>query len=462
MRAGIVGGGAAGLAAAYDLAKEGHEVVVHERAPFLGGQASTFDVGGAQLERGYHHLFKSDTDILELAEEIGLGDRVRWVPSSVGTLAGGRIYDFVTPLDLLRFKPISLVDRVRLGLSTLQTRRISNWRALESHTAAEWLRRKAGQGAYEAFWGPMLRGKFGEHFQEVGMAWVWGKVHTRFASRDKGMAREVLGYPVGSFGEIFDRLRVEIEKRGGRIQTASAVTGILEEGGRATGLRTEPRPSTWESPQALNAPEPEEAGADIGGGSGTVEQFDAIVATTPSYTLLRLAPGLPEEYMARLSGVEYMAAVLIILVLDRPLSRVYWLNVADRSIPFVGVIEQTNLIGPEHYGGKHIVYLSNYLTADDRLYGLSHRELLDEYASHLRKINPDFDASWVVNSFYHRVEAAQPVIGVNYSSRIPDHRTPLRGLYLANTTQIYPEDRGTSYSVRIGRRVARMVMEDFG
>ena len=235
----------------------------------------------------------------------------------------------------------------------------------------------------------------------------------------------------------------------------------MEDGGRAAGLRTERRPSTWESPQALNAPEPEPE-ADPGVGGGNVEEFDAIVATTPSYTLRRLAPALPEGYMARLSGVEYMAAVLIILVLDRPLSRVYWLNVADRSIPFVGVIEQTNLIGPEHYGGKHIVYLSNYLTADDRLYGLSHRELLDEYAPHLRKINPDFDASWVVNSFYHRVEAAQPVIGVNYSQRIPDHRTPLRGLYLANTTQIYPEDRGTSYSVRIGRRVARMAMEDFG
>ena len=461
MRAGIVGGGAAGLAAAYDLAKAGHEVVVHERAPFLGGQASTFDVGGAQLERGYHHLFKSDTDILELAEEIGLGDRVRWVPSTVGTLAEGRIYDFVTPLDLLRFKPISLVDRVRLGLSTLQVRRIGDWRGLEGETAAEWLRRKAGRGAYEAFWGPMLRGKFGEHFREVGMAWVWGKVHTRFASRDKGMAREVLGYPVGSFSEIFDRLRVEIEAHGGRVQTSSAVTGIVVEDGRAVGLRTEPRPSTWESPQALNAPEPEEAGTD-GAGGGAVEEFDAVVATVPSYTLLRLAPDLPEGYAARLAGVEYMAAVLIILVLDRPLSRVYWLNVADRSIPFVGVIEQTNLIGPEHYGGKHIVYLSNYLTPDDRLYGLSHRELLDEYAPHLRKISPEFEPSWVVNSFYHRVEAAQPVVGVNYSSRTPDHRTPLRGLYLANTTQIYPEDRGTSYSVRIGRRAARMVMGDLG
>ncbi len=459
MRAGVIGGGAAGLAAAYDLADQGHSVVVHERAPFLGGQASTFDVGGAQLERGYHHLFTTDTDILDLAGEIGLADRVRWAPSSVGTLVDGRIYDFVTPLDLLRFRPISLLDRLRLGLSTLRLRRIKDWRALEPHTASHWLRRKAGRGAYGAFWEPMLRGKFGEHFRDVGMAWVWGKVHTRFASRDRGMSREVLGYPAGSFSEIFEKLRVEIEERGGRIHTSSAVTGIVVEGGRASGLRVESRPSTWESPQALNAPEPEPAGPPVGGRSA-VESFDAIIATTPSYILRRLAPSLPDDYTARLSGAEYMAAVLIILVLDRPLSRVYWLNVADRSIPFVGVIEHTNMIGPEHYGGKHIVYLTNYLTPADRLYGLSHQELLDEYVPHLRKVNPDFDPSWIRNSFYHRVEAAQPVIGVNYSSRIPDHRTPLRGLYLANTTQIYPEDRGTSYSVRAGRRAARMLLED--
>ena len=157
-----------------------------------------------------------------------------------------------------------------------------------------------------------------------------------------------------------------------------------------------------------------------------------------------------------------MSAVLIVLVLERPLSQIYWLNVADRSIPFVAVIEHTNLIGPEHYGGKHIVYLSNYLTLDDPLYKMGHEELLEEYLPHLRKINADFDLSWIETSYHHRVDGAQPIIGTNYSSRIPNHRTPHRGVYLANTTQVYPEDRGTNYSVRMGRRVARMVMEDMG
>ena len=155
-----------------------------------------------------------------------------------------------------------------------------------------------------------------------------------------------------------------------------------------------------------------------------------------------------------------MAAVLVILVLDRPLSHVYWLNVADRSIPFVGVIEQTNLIPPEHYGGNHIVYLSNYLSTDHPLYNLNKDDLLAEYLPHLRKINPDFEENWIKDHHHHKVGAAQPIIDANYSIHMPDHRTPVKGVYLANTTQVYPEDRGTNYSVRMGKQVALMAMDD--
>ena len=437
MKVGIIGAGATGLVAAYELGKQGHRVTVYERAPFLGGQASTFDVGGARLERGYHHLFTGDSDILGLNEDIGLGQQMRWVPSTVGTLYESRIYDFVTPRDLLRFTPLSLLNRVRLGLVTLMVRRTKDWRGLEGVTAAQWLRKWGGKSVYDTFWEPMLRGKFGEEFyDQVGMAWVWGKINTRFASR-KGLGKEMLGYPIGSFGEIFDVLAEKIAEQGNDVVIGAEVVKIEKDDGRAPELE-------------VTLP------------SGETERrtFDAVIATTQSHMLLRLASSLPEEYRAKLAATRYLAAVLIILVQDRPLSHIYWLNVADRSIPFVGVIEQTNLIGPEHYGGHHVVYLSNYLAREHRLYGLDHNELLDEYLPHLRKINPEFDRSWIVNSYYHRVPAAQPIVGTNYSERLPDHRTPLKGVYLANTTQVYPQDRGTNYSVRMGQHVARMVMED--
>jgi protoporphyrinogen oxidase len=424
LRVGIIGAGATGLAAAYDLVKSGHEVVVYERAPFLGGHASTFDVGAARLERGYHHWFTNDTDILELVDEIGLGDRVEWFDSTVGTLHDGKIYDFVTPMDLVRFTPLGILDRVRLGLVTLYLQRKKRWRDYESVTASDWLRHYSGKRAYEVFWGPMLRGKFGNgHFDKVGMPWLWGKIQTRVASRGKSMVREKLGYPMGS---------------GGEVHLSASVTGIAVDDGRATGMDV-----------VLANEEPRS------------EPFDAILATTPSNVFPRLVPSLPEDYLRRLADVDYMAAVLVVLVLDRPLSHVYWLNVADGSVPFVAVIEHTNMIDSHHYGGKHIAYISNYLTTDSPLYGLEHDELLRKYVPHLRKINPEFDPSWIETSYHHRIDGAQPVIGTHYSSRIPDHRTPFEGLYLANTTQVYPEDRGTNYSVRMGRRVATMVMDDW-
>ena len=440
MRVGIIGAGAAGLAAAYELGKLGHQAAVYERAPFLGGQASTFDVGGARLERGYHHLFTSDTDIVSLMDEIGLGHQMRWIDSKVGTLFDGVIYDFVTPLDLLKFKPLSLRDRVLLGLVTLYLRRKKDWRSLEGITADEWLRKHAGRGPYDRFWGPMLRGKFGEEFHDqVGMTWVWGKIHTRFASRDKRLGREKLGYPIGSFGEVFDVLAARIREQGNEVHLRTSVGKIVVEDGRCTGMEVELRE-----------------------GETSTRPFDAVIATAPSYIFPKLVPQLPEDYLAKLTSARYMAAVLVILVLDRPLSHIYWLNVADRSIPFVGVVEQTNLIGPAHYGGKHIVYLSNYLSTSHPLYRMDHEDLLETYLPHLRKINPGFDPSWIETSYHHRVDAAQPIIGTNYSERMPGHRTPFEGVYLANTTQVYPEDRGTNYSVRMGKHVAHMAMKDFG
>ncbi len=439
MRIGIIGAGAAGLAAAYELGLAGHRAVVYERAPFLGGQASTFDVGGAPLERGYHHLFTSDRAIVDLIGEIGLGDRMRWFESKVGILhSDGQIYRLVTPLDLLRFSPLSPPDRLRLGAVTMLLRMRGDWRGLEGHTADEWIRRWAGPGVYEAVWGPLLRGKFGEeHYGEVGMPWFWGKIHTRFASRGKGMSKEMLGYPMGSFGEVFDVLAARVRDMGGEVHLSAAVDGVEMDGARAAGLRVRTRE-----------------------GDAATERFDAVLATTPSYVFTRLVPPMPEDYERRLTGVTYMAAVLVILVLRRPLTDVYWLNVADRSIPFVGVIEHTNMIDRSIYGGRHIVYLSNYLTVDHPLYSMDRRELLAEYLPHLRKVNPDFDESWIEESHHHRVGAAQPIIGTRYSERIPSHRTPFERLYLANTTQIYPEDRGTNYSVRMGREVARMMLGD--
>ena len=465
LKVGIIGAGMTGLAAAYELSKLGHIVTVYERAPFIGGQASTFEVNNVRLERGYHHLFVSDIDIVSLMEEVGLSANLMWCDSKVGTLYDGKIYNFVTPIDLLKFTPLSLINRVRLGVATLYLKYKQNWQDLESITADEWLKKNVGQKGYQVFWEPMLRGKFGnQYFREISMAWIWGKIHTRFASRGKSLSSEKLGYPYGSFGEIFDVLAQKIENLGGCILKSSSVRNIVTKNGEVTGIYFENTPADWISPQPIDTASTSnsiQTTQNNKESKQTFEEFDVVISTTPSDIFHRLLPELPSEYTCKLKNVNYMTAVLLILVLKHPLSDVYWLNVADRSIPFVGVVEQTNMIAPEYYGGKHLVYLTNYVNKGDPICNMEPKELLQKYLPHLRKINPDFDISWIDDSYYQKIDAAQPIIGLNYSSRIPDHRTPVKGVYLANTTQIYPEDRGTNYSVKIGREVSGMVMHDY-
>ncbi len=440
MNIGIIGGGAAGLAAAYELGLRGHRAEVFEGAPFLGGQASTFPINSVPLERGYHHLFRSDSAMIDLIEELGLSHQLRWIDSNAGYYANGRLWRFTSPFDLLKFRPLPLLDRIRLGILTLSLQRRKEWASLEQITATDWLLQHGNRRAYETIFEPMLRGKFGRYHDQITMAWLWNKFALRTASRGKGLAgkfKEQLAYPAGSFGEIFDALADRVRQQGGDVHISSAVQQIAVDNGAARGMLV-----------SVDGAPPEQ------------RNYDQILATVPSYIFPRLVPELPPDYLAKLADKVYLSAVLVILVLDRPLTPYYWTYVGDRSLPFLGIIEHTNFIPAEHYGGAHIVYLTNYLERDDPLYRMTPNELYSEYAAHLRKINPAFNESWVVEYHHHKVDAAQPIVTRGYSPTIPGHRTPIRSLYLANTTQIYPEDRGTNYSVRMGRRVAALMHDD--
>ncbi|MBI4305135.1 MAG: FAD-dependent oxidoreductase, partial [Chloroflexi bacterium] len=375
------------------------------------------------------------TAMIELMGELGIAENLRWIRSTVGTYVGGKIYPFVTPTDLLRFSAIPLRDRLNLGLVTLKLRRQKDWRSLEAESAESWLKQHATSEAYRVWWEPMLRGKFGQFHDRVGMPWLWSKIQTRVASRKGVLGREMLGYPVNSFDEIFETLVKKIEAAGGRVLLSTAVTSVAVKNDAAVGL-------------VARGP----------AGECIEESFDLVLATVPSFVFPKLVQ-LPDDYRARLSGVHYLAAVVVILELSRPLTDIYWMNIADRSVPFLGIIEHTNLMSRDLYGGNYVAYLTNYLDREDRLYRMSQDELLELYMPHLSKFNPEFQPSWVKRVHYNSVSAAQPIIPPGYSRMMAEHRTPIKRLWLANTTQIYPEDRGTNYSVGMGRKVARMIMD---
>ena len=433
---GIIGGGYAGLTAAYELQKHGYAVTVLEKYGTWGGQAATVPLLDTRIEYFYHHLFGSDAYILGLMDELGISDQLRWIESKVGWYSDGQIYDLVSPLDLLRFKPLNLFNRIRLGLMYLYLPRINDWKRLERITARDWILRYMGQDIYQRFWGPLLRGKFGDMADQVSMTWLWGKIKVRGSSRQGASAKELLAYPQGSFEIITQALVDHLRANGAELHLNA----------QATGLTTDP-----DNPRKVTG---------VVTSKGTYP-FDAVIATVPAYTLLDIAPpALDEAYAATLRSVRYQAALVLLMVSKQSLSRIYWMNIADRTMPYVAVIEHTNYVPPSEYQGRHLIYVSNYLERDDPRFGMKPSEIFELYLPHLKRINPAFDADWIEQKLVFRAAAGQPVITRNYSQRIPDHRTPLGGLYLANTLQIYPEDRGTNYSVQLGQKISRIVHDD--
>jgi protoporphyrinogen oxidase len=432
-RIGVIGGGFAGLTAALRLAEAGHDVTLWEKGRF-GGQAATIPYGNTRIEIFYHHLFQSDTSISALAEELGIGGKLMWLPSNVGYYSGGRILPLNGAIDLLKLDIMPIWDRLRLGLVTAYLQKVSNWKRFESVTAHEWLQRALGRNAYNKTLGAQLRAKFGRYHDQVAMVWFWGKIWLRTTSRRSPLDQEKLGYFDGSFQVMVDALVEACEKAGVRMARGAGIS-LLEQ---VTGDKWMVGSDAGEEPQT----------------------YDTILATTPSNIFQKLVPNLPRDYTAKLNALEYEAAIVALLELEKPLSDVYWLNIADEDLPFTAVIEHTNFVEPEQYGGNHLVYLSKYVEPDHPYFAMSDDAIIEEYLPHLKKINPDFDPTWVKQSWVFRERAAQPIIPLGYSEMIPEHRTPIKNLYLANTTQIYPEDRGTNYSVRLGEHIARVILDD--
>ncbi len=436
----IVGGGVAGLAAAWELVKHGHTVRLFEASPVLGGQVRTFEIGGGRLEIFYHHLFRSDTNIVALIDELGLGPDLEWIPSRVGFFARGKHYPFVGAVDLLKFSDVSFPTRIRLGLAALYLRRYTNWRAYEGKRARDWILKWVGREGYDRVWGALLRAKFGAKSEDVSLVWFWGKVHLRFASRPGGLlAKEQLGYLKGSFGRLIDTLVERLRAAGAVLETSAPAARVVIEDDRAVGV-------------ALRQPD----------GSERIERADVVLATVPSYAFVQLVEDLDPEYRARLESVQYQWATVLVLAMDRELSPTYWLTVTDDDCPFVVAVEQTNFVSPDRYGGNHIIYFSNYCDPGDPAADETADETFERYLPFIRRINPAFDPSWVREKWLFKDRAGQPVVDADYHTRIPPHRTSVPGLYLANTTQVYPEDRGQNYSIRMGQRVAQLMMADLG
>ncbi len=422
----VIGGGITGCVVALRLARTGRAVTLLERSPTLGGLVVSFEIGGTPLECFYHHVFPNERDILRLINELDLGPDFKWFRSSVGVLRDQQIWPFSSATDLLRFKPLPFVDRVRTGIGSVRLT-TSDWRWFDRMQAREWLRVATGDRVMDQIWGPLLRFKFGTADATVPASWMAARFRQRASAWT--LRGERLGYLRGGFRKLFDALTVELERLGVDVRTSTGVDHVDVDEGSVRGV------------------------ALVGGES--IEADDVVYAGQ----LPQLANLIPEAQRdPRWSKIGRLGAVCVIVEMDRPISKTYWTNVCDANVPFGALIEHTNLVGPENYSGKRIAYLSRYFTADDPLATDDLDEVAKRWMSALADALPSFDVSQVNAVHNFRTPYAAPLVTLGYRQGIPPIESGIGGLFVATTAQIYPEDRGMNECVKLAKEAADHVL----
>jgi protoporphyrinogen oxidase len=423
----IIGGGITGLATAYIAAKSGRKVRVIEASNKFGGLLDTFEIGGNQLEHYYHHFFTHDAELNWFIKELGIADKLFFKKTSMGVFRDGKIYDFNTPIDLLKFSPIGFLGKIKFGLSSIILGKFLDWRKYEGVSTLSWFYKWLGKDTTNALWKPLLDIKFGPFAEKVPLAWMIGRLAQRLNSRKGGDER--LGYLQGSLKTLSDALIAKLKAMNVELILNEPLINFDIQNGVLKSIQT--KNLSFEDSQFL--------------------------ITIPSLVLPDLlkkdAPKLAEAF----TKIEYFGAVCTILELDRPLSHVYWLNVADEGYPFGGVIEHTNFIDKELYDGSSIVYLSRYFAHNEALMTMTEDEIKAVMIPPMKKIYPDFDEAFIKKVYVFKTKTAATVCDLNFSEKVPACKTEIEQLYIANMAHIYPDERSTNNSIRVAAEACRVM-----
>jgi protoporphyrinogen oxidase len=419
----VVGGGPMGLAAAYHLLKQGHTVTLYEADSVLGGMSASFLFDGIRIERYYHFICKSDQPLFELLSELDIDSTLRWTETRMGYYYRGQLRNWGDPFALLKFPGLGLISKFRYGLLAFTSTKRSDWRKLDTVDAVSWLKRWVGESAYDILWRPLFELKFHHYTANLSAAWIWSRLKRVGTSR-KNLMQEELGYLEGGSDTFLNAIAARIESLGGSIHLNEVVQEIFLIDGKLGGLRTH---------------------------AGSFE-FDRVISTIPMPYVAALVPALPAAILDKYKSVNNIAVVCVLVHLRAALTPYFWLNISDPDIDIPGFIEYSNL----NPLGGHIVYAPFYIPSEHPDYQQGDAFFIDKVRRYLFAVKPDLSADDILKIAAGRYRYAQPICEPEFSSRLPPISPGVDGLYIADTSYYYPEDRSISESVQLGRKLADM------
>ncbi|WP_369930777.1 NAD(P)/FAD-dependent oxidoreductase [Xanthomonas sp. NCPPB 2632] len=423
-RVAVIGAGPMGLAVAYQLARDGHRPVIFEADDRVGGMTASFDFSGLKIERYYHFHCISDSGFLRMLDELGLADRMRWTETRMGYWYGKRLQAWGNPVALLKFKGLSLVAKFRYGLHAFMSTKRKDWRSLDNVEATDWIRRWVGTEAYRVLWQRLFDYKFYEYSDNLSAAWIWSRIR-RIGNSRYDLSREKLGYLEGGSETLLHGMKAWIEANGGEFRLCMPASKVLIEHNKVSGVET----------------------------AAGFEAFDKVVSTIPLPFVPRLIPDLPQELLRKFRALKNVAVVCVIAKLKKKVTENFWLNINDDDMDIPGLVEYTNL----RPLAEHVVYVPFYMPGEHPKYQDSDEIFIDKVRRYIRQINPELVDDDFIDIRAHRYRYAQPICPPGYLECIPPRQLPVAGLWAADTSHYYPEDRGISESIDFGRMLAREV-----
>lgn len=429
----IIGGGLSGLSAAYRLAKSGYSVTIIDKSSTPGGLASSISIRGEYVERFYHFICQTDQHLINLANELGLSSKLYWQPTKTSFFHEGKMYSFGTPMDLINFNAIPILQRLRFGFHIIFSRFRNDWKKLDRYQGKEWLIKNIGEKAYYVIWHPLLKIKFGDEYEKISAAWIWHRIWRVAKSRKRLFDKEMFGYFEQGSYTLIETLTSELNKLNVNFIYGKTVDKIL--------IKNNCVESIILDQKALPC--------------------HAILSTIALPNLIRILPKQTDNYFKKIEEINYIGVVCVLFNLSKPFSNVFWTNTNDAQIPFNGYIEQTNLNIQYQKKNLNLLYIPYYTDTKNSRYKLSEDDIYNEYIIALKIINSSFDENWIKDRFVFRDPFAQAICTTNFVDQIPLIKSPIQGLYITDSTQFYPEDRTLNSAINIGNQAANSIMKDF-